>query len=85
LSKKLEYEFSGAYLLGMDVGRLVNPETLTRLLQIISPLLDPFSTGLAPLIRIIGDERQEENERRRIAKKFEAFRAGAKAFRKDNR
>jgi len=88
LSKTLEYEFSGAYLLGMDVGRLVNPKILKSLLRIISPLLDPFSPGLAPLIRIIGDERQEENERRRIAKKFEAFEAGVKAIKKikkDNR
>jgi predicted nucleotidyltransferase len=77
--KKLEYEFSGAYLLGMDVGRLISSKTYKSLVQIIAPLIDPFSPDLSPLIRKIGDERREENERRRIAKKFRAFYAGIKA------
>jgi predicted nucleotidyltransferase len=85
LNKKLEYEFSGAYLLGMDVGRLANPKTIKSLLQIISPLLDPFSPALAPLIRTTVDERQEEKERRRLARKFGVFNAGIKATGKNKK
>jgi predicted nucleotidyltransferase len=77
--RKLEYEFSGAYLLGMDIRRLIRSKTYKSLVPIIAPLLDPFSPDLSPLIRRIGDERSEENERRHIAKKFSSFYAGIKA------
>jgi len=77
--KMLEYEFSGAYLLGMDVGRLISSKTYKSLVEIIALLLDPFSADLSPLLRKIGDERWEEKERWRIAKKFRAFYDGLKA------
>jgi len=57
--KMLEYEFSGAYLLGMDVGRLISSKTYKSLVEIIALLLDPFSADLSPLLRKIGDERWE--------------------------
>ncbi len=75
----LEYDDAGAYLLGIDVGRLVSSRTVKKLLEIMTTFLDPFSSDLSPLITRVGDERQEVAERTRIAKKFSTFRAGIEA------
>ena len=75
----LEYEYAGAYLLGIDVGRLVSSQTLESLLHIIGPLLDPYSSDLTLLITRFGDEHEEEAERVLRAGKFSAFRAGIMA------
>jgi predicted nucleotidyltransferase len=72
----LEYEFAGAYLLGIDVGRLVSSQTLESLLNITGPLSHPYSPDLAPLITRLVNEPEEEAERAHIAKKFSVFRAG---------
>jgi predicted nucleotidyltransferase len=72
----LEYEFAGTYLLGVDVGRLINQATYVSLLEITTRFLDPYSPDLAPLVRRSVHERQEEAERARIVQMFSTFREG---------
>ena len=76
----LEYEYAGAYLLGMDVRRLISSQTFTSLMPIIDRLLEPYAPELAPLISRIRDERQEEDERHHIATMFRQFKAGIEGF-----
>jgi predicted nucleotidyltransferase len=80
---KVEYEYAGAYLLGIDVGHLASSQTLASFLDIIGRFLDPYSADLALLIPLLGDELHEEAQREHIAKKFSAFRAGIYASAKN--
>lgn len=75
-SGKLEYEFAGARLLGIDVQRLCHPETIRRLDPIVGKFVYPYASHLNPLIISWHDEAHEERERIHIARMFQAFKAG---------
>jgi predicted nucleotidyltransferase len=77
-SGRLDYQSAKAYLLGLDVRRLIGPRTLKALLQIFDKLqfLDPYSPHIAHLINRLGDQLEEERQRIKIANLFKAFLAG---------
>jgi predicted nucleotidyltransferase len=71
----LDYELAKAFLLGIDVRRLISDQTHEGLLSIIDELqlTDPYSTHLALLITRLGDQEIEERQRFHVAKLFKAF------------
>jgi predicted nucleotidyltransferase len=75
---KLDYESAKAYLLGIDIRRLISQRTLDAFLQILDrlELLDPYSPHLAHLIIRLGSQREEERKRHQIANLFKGLRAG---------
>lgn len=77
-SGKLAYEDAKAFLLGLDVQRIISVPTRNRLLQIFDQLqlADPYALSLDHLIGLGDSEKAEERERLRISRLFQAFRDG---------
>ncbi|RJR43651.1 MAG: hypothetical protein C4567_05440 [Deltaproteobacteria bacterium] len=77
-SGKLEYEDAKAFLLGLDVQRIISVPTRNKLLQIFDQLqlADPYALSLDHLIGLGGSEKAEERARLRISRLFQAFRDG---------
>lgn len=77
-SERIEYENAKAFLLGLDVQRIISLQTRSRLLYILDQLQldDPYAPSLDHLIRLGGSEKAEERERLRMSRLFQAFRDG---------
>lgn len=75
---ELNYESAGAYLLGVDVCRIISQNTLQGIISIIDKfhLTEPTSPHIYSLINRLGREHEIEAELIQISTLFEAFQAG---------
>lgn len=68
--------FAGALLLGFDVGRACEPDSIRRMLDIVATLCDPYSRSINPLLRQAYSDEDENTQRQNISNSFDWFRRG---------
>jgi len=75
--RELEYEYAGAYLLGLDVGAVATSESLTVVRRLLEVMSDQYAV---PIRQILSAERRIESADRRRAEIFRLFRAFAEGL-----